>query len=1808
MPDMSDPPIDLAAEVEKRKTWFYECQLRLLNIDSFPGITELTKTPATPEKPFPDNRIDLISEPIFTWSFPGRPIGGTLKKLGQVYLDDQEPVWTEDEGTRRDKFQEGLIGHIDNWLGYKDGRRLFANLIDLRRKYELSTFSSIAGTDLDPDFTTYARTDPGVDAGSMGRAISRAMLAQMKPWLIPELYNAKNPDPRPIGNWISNLEAFLDNFESDLGIALGGSPTKPLGPSLDANSYRAWIKFMLESAPTRNTADALQAKFLSLRTNSDKSTTYVYDWQVQTAGYPMAPVDLFPFSENLKYWKTILKPSLGEVYVNKPNADMGLCHIIRTVYLFGTLPPTLGSDADLTWRKRPVPDAAFGTFFGTRSDDPALKDNPDLQARFQQAQVRLRVLLEESAAHPRSPSPMFSPLAQEVVRQAMHSFKFWLDESPQVKNVGDLKRARTETGITTNPKEQPAEMEYWSENHYIMFASSEYLAGQFWESDTFQPCKEFLKADDKSGILTGKQRKERGTARLLKWLNNKLLFGWTEFNSSGYYREHLWSLLNLVDFALDKEIRDKATIAVDLLLFDLSRFLHKGTMGAAGGRSQFKSKSSGIDNALSDVVELLFGSRGVFSDGDSQIGAAMATSTYSVPAVLLEIGSNPPDTAFIDRSRVSITFEEAPKYGIGYSQSSDQKDSAMQGYAPKRAKHFPFIDRVYQAIAQTHTNYGATEDDTVFWWGCSAFYTHQTVRATFNTVLKFGLALSPIFHGALPTLIKLVAGFEKVKHRSILGGIVGGIFGHPGFGIVVGAVEALGEDLAEVIFKDDSLIRTLEEAAADDLSVLLEGSIRTRANLYSFRSPAVMLGTIQNFRAGQLNFQSSVVQVSVHPALNVFFTAGLEDIDVSDLEAALGGGGLGGLLGTAVEVVSGGTGGIALAGLAVAGAAVGVIANRLELTHQDTLVDHGDGPGWWTGSWALPMIAQHGSAAILAFDFHSIQSLLAKCGSHVWFPKAGFDKVDEMRTSAYDDANFPLLDIGNIGPKGFWVFGKYTHPPQPGQQLRKEAYVGVFSNQRPAWQTQDSDFYKQLLKEQVRDPIDKANDAVDNAVDDISDTIGGTGADFVKSFVDQAVRDSFHENISPDDWKKAALDALSKNRDVLIQGFLGKANALANAEIDLQVLQRIWPDPLPRDYFADRDWYVKGKNVWIVQVGSSDEFADFQNFKDQVSQARVHLDDEGDMECSYDSPHGDGSSDRLTLAYGDGGKFGLNGGPLQTDLYPRFENPFLRGGRVEWGQREFVIEYRGKSLLLDFSDFDNPARVEQPKPQDDESNLIKALAIFVKTEDENMDAFTVATANVRVGCNRLAVEEIVAVGPAGDDTFHDAEWIFLDFAAPRQPDMTIEITHPGGTKGDSTPHWKMSFKLFALMGDRVLRQCTMSGTFFNFEDDNRTSPLFPFSIPLLEWRAWRQIPGGKSPVFWKIARQRDFVFGHYDYTDLLALDLDRKLWHRRLTACPAEETGWFAATTGLAGGTPEPDLTDVFFAAAVSAQPGSLYLAIQSRGTLFANRPTPSFNWSEPWTKIDVWIYPDAIFGLPDTSGTPIPVPLSNFTPVAGLPIQQLNSIELTVLAADGNFYSRITSEPIDIGPWRKIDAEGFAPLPGVEFIVTGDFLLALASDRSLWATAVDHSANHLFANWEKVGPGDFQVSAFTAIGVQGICRIVAASASGNVRAATFTAGTPTRWNDIDLPNTTVAPGSQLASASPSFGQGSDGQAKFFAIGSDSKVYVLDWGGSWAEVAPAGIGLDALATGGLAALSRVAGQVEVYAQGKDKLLNKAWWS
>ena len=121
------------------------------------------------------------------------------------------------------------------------------------------------------------------------------------------------------------------------------------------------------------------------------------------------------------------------------------------------------------------------------------------------------------------------------VRETMLDFKYWPDE-PGVDSLCT-----------------------WSENHQILYASGAYLVGQMFPDETFTNSGE-----------TGSHKMAVARPRILRWLDLRFRTGFSEWLSNVYYDEDLIALLSLVDFCNDEEIHQRATMVIDLILFDIA--------------------------------------------------------------------------------------------------------------------------------------------------------------------------------------------------------------------------------------------------------------------------------------------------------------------------------------------------------------------------------------------------------------------------------------------------------------------------------------------------------------------------------------------------------------------------------------------------------------------------------------------------------------------------------------------------------------------------------------------------------------------------------------------------------------------------------------------------------------------------------------------------------------------------------------------------------------------------------------------------------------------------------------------------------------------------------------------------------------------------------------------------------------------------------------------------------------------------------------------------------------------------------------
>ncbi|MBX3469322.1 MAG: hypothetical protein KF878_20810 [Planctomycetes bacterium] len=270
-------------------------------------------------------------------------------------------------------------------------------------------------------------------------------------------------------------------------------------------------------------------------------------------------------------------------------------------------------------------------------------------------------------------------------------------------------------------------MVFWSENHVIMFAAAEYLVGARHPQEVFT-----------NAGLTGAEHARRGRARVERWLDERLRFGFSEWCSPVYYPHDVAPLLNLIDFAPHPEVAARAAMVLDLLLLDLARLTQQGSFGVTAGRAYAQHKLSGRGQSIGDLIEVLFGTRGGFQRVGSTAATQFATSrAYRPPHVLLAIGRDEARPRRVERARAGLRFGEGPAEGIGFT----------------------------------------SLDDGVFWWAQGGYMAPEAIGLSRRMIEAWGLwdhpafsPLRPLRHAPEPLLVGLSQALGPASRGSMLGG------------------------------------------------------------------------------------------------------------------------------------------------------------------------------------------------------------------------------------------------------------------------------------------------------------------------------------------------------------------------------------------------------------------------------------------------------------------------------------------------------------------------------------------------------------------------------------------------------------------------------------------------------------------------------------------------------------------------------------------------------------------------------------------------------------------------------------------------------------------------------------------------------------------------------------------------------------------------------------------------------------------------------------------------------------------------------
>jgi hypothetical protein len=320
------------------------------------------------------------------------------------------------------------------------------------------------------------------------------------------------------------------------------------------------------------------------------------------------------------------------------------------------------SDAGYTVPAGAVPENAWDGIFAKMA---ALEDTRDFDALY------LLNLLLGYRGHPMVPEALWTK-----VEAALQSFKLWFTEP-------------TPPGLIDNSY-------YWTENHEVIYYTLEYLLGQEYPDVP-------LSTDRRSG----REHRDSAREKLLRWFEERARFGFFEWHSNVYYQKDFTPLLTLVEYAGDEDIRTRAAMVLDLLLFDMAMHTHRAAFGVTHGRSYKKDKMTSLDEDTWGATKLVFDNTDYPYQSRSHADAVLLSRArrYRIPEAIRRIGRT--SMPFVDRERMGIAIDELAPY---------EPD-------PVAPYGFSFTD----------------PEDLLVWWSMGALTVWQVVPITVQTLEAYNL-------------------------------------------------------------------------------------------------------------------------------------------------------------------------------------------------------------------------------------------------------------------------------------------------------------------------------------------------------------------------------------------------------------------------------------------------------------------------------------------------------------------------------------------------------------------------------------------------------------------------------------------------------------------------------------------------------------------------------------------------------------------------------------------------------------------------------------------------------------------------------------------------------------------------------------------------------------------------------------------------------------------------------------------------------------------------------------------------------------
>ncbi len=138
---------------------------------------------------------------------------------------------------------------------------------------------------------------------------------------------------------------------------------------------------------------------------------------------------------------------------------------------------------------------------------------------------------------------------------------------------------------------------YWSENHQLLFAVAEYLAGQEWPDEIFR-----------NSSMTGSKHMEKAKIRIDAWMEQRFNFGFSEYLSNNYIAEDISPMANYIAYSKDKKSVEQMKIIMDILWLDVALNSVNNRFVATSSRMYGNNKAGNFyGNSIQAAMNILWG-------------------------------------------------------------------------------------------------------------------------------------------------------------------------------------------------------------------------------------------------------------------------------------------------------------------------------------------------------------------------------------------------------------------------------------------------------------------------------------------------------------------------------------------------------------------------------------------------------------------------------------------------------------------------------------------------------------------------------------------------------------------------------------------------------------------------------------------------------------------------------------------------------------------------------------------------------------------------------------------------------------------------------------------------------------------------------------------------------------------------------------------------------------------------------------------------------------------------------------------------